>query len=114
MSEAKPAYLHGTSPTEQERLSLLNRLMNEAALRELRLKGGEKIVDFGSGLGQLSRAMARAAGGKLGGIARSREQLARAERDDLLDLREGDAAAPPLRDSEWGSFDLAHARFVLE
>ena len=52
-------YLHGTSPSEQERLSLLNRLMNEAALRELALQGGERIVDFGCGLGQLSRAADR-------------------------------------------------------
>jgi SAM-dependent methyltransferase len=108
------AYIHGTSPTEQERLSLLNRLMNEAALRQLALKGGERIVDFGAGLAQLSRAMAHAAGVKLVGIERSPEQLARAEPDPLLDLRQGDVADPPLRDSEWGSFDLAHTRFVLE
>ena len=107
-------YIHGTSATEQERLSLLNRLINEAALRELALQGGERIVDFGSGLGQLSRGMARAAGVKVIGIERSEEQLARAERDPLLDLRQGDVADPPLRDGEWGTFDLAHARFVLE
>lgn len=108
------AYLHGTSPAEQERLSLLNRLMNEAALRELRLGGGERIVDFGSGLGQLSLAMAKVAGVKLVGIERSEEQLARAPRDPLLDLRQGDVLHPPIREEEWGSFDVAHARFVLE
>src|SRR4051812_249192 len=108
------AYLHGTSPAEQGRLSLLNRLMNDAALRELSLKGGEKIVDFGCGLGQLSLEMARAAGTRLVGIEQSEEQLARAERHPLLDLRQGDAQQPPLRDGEWGSFDVAHARFVLE
>jgi SAM-dependent methyltransferase len=108
------AYLHGTSPAEQGRLSLLNRLMNDAALRELSLKGGERIVDFGCGLGQLSLEMARAAGTRLVGIEQSEEQLARAERHPLLDLRQGDAQQPPLRDGEWGSFDVAHARFVLE
>jgi SAM-dependent methyltransferase len=107
-------YLHGTSPSEQGRLSLLNRLMNEAALRELSLRGGERIVDFGCGLGQLSLAMARAAGARLVGIERSEEQLAGAERHELLDLRRGDVLDPPLRAEEWGSFDLAHARFVLE
>src|SRR5213595_4141961 len=111
---AEPAYLHGTSPAEQGRLSLLNRLMNEAAMRELAIRPGERIVDFGSGLGQLSLDMARAAGAPVVGIERSEEQLARAERDPLLDLRQGDVADPPLRDDEWGSFDLAHARFVLE
>lgn len=108
------AYLHGTSAAEQGRLSLLNRLMNDAGLRELGLKGGERIVDFGCGLGQLSLEMARAAGERLVGIEQSAEQLARAERHALLDLRLGDVADPPLQPAEWGSFDVAHARFVLE
>ena len=114
-------YLHGTSPTEQGRLSLLNQLMNDDALRELSLRGGERIVDFGCGLAQLSRGMARAAGRKLVGIERSAEQLAEAARQaavagegQLLDLRQGDVTAPPLRDEEWGAFDVSHARFVLE
>ena len=120
MDESAP-YLHGTSPVEQARLSLLNRLMNDGAMRELALRGGERIVDFGCGLGQLSRAMARAAGRRLVGVERSAEQLAEAARQaavagetQLLDLRQGDVSAPPLRDDEWGSFDVAHARFVLE
>ena len=105
-------YLHGTSPAEQERLSRLNRLMNDAALRELRIEPGERIVDFGCGLAQLSLAMAQRARAPLVGIERSAEQLARAERHELLDLRQGDVADPPLREDE--QFDLAHARFVLE
>src|SRR5216684_269221 len=119
--ETDAPYLHGTSPGEQERLSLLNRLMNDAALRELKLRGGERIVDFGCGLAQLSRGMARAAGAQLLGIERSAEQLAEAERQaaaadeqDLVELRQGDVRDPPLRAGEWGTFDVAHARFVLE
>ena len=111
---AESAYLHGTSPAEQGRLSLLNRLTNEAAMRELAIAKGDLIIDFGCGLGQLTLDMARAAGTRLVGIERSEEQLARAERHALLDLRLGDVSDPPLRDHEWGSFDLAHARFVLE
>jgi SAM-dependent methyltransferase len=113
MSAPAP-YLHGTSPAEQDRLSLLNRLMNEAALRELAIQPGTTVVDFGCGLAQLSLEMARAASRRLVGIEHSEEQLARAERHELLDLRQGDVADPPLREEEWGSFDLAHARFVLE
>jgi len=122
----KPAvshYLHGTDPHEQLRLSILNNLLNEASLHELHLRGGEKILDVGSGLAQLSRAMARSAGPgtRVVGIERSAEQLAEAVRqaraageEDLVELRQGDALALPLRDDEWGTFDVAHTRFLLE
>ena len=114
-------YIHGTAPEEQRRLSTLNALVNQRSLRELGLAGGERIVDFGAGLGQLTRDMARASGVAVVGIERSEEQIAEARRQaaaageaHLLDLRAGDAAAPPLEPHEWGSFDLAHTRFLLE
>ena len=116
-------YLHGTAPEEQRRLARLNELLNEASLRELRLRGGEKILEVGSGLGQFARLMRRAAGndGSLLGIERNEEQIAEALRraredgeEGLVDFRQGDALALPLREDEWGSFDLAHARFLLE
>jgi SAM-dependent methyltransferase len=124
-SAALPAsqYLHGTEPCEQVRLSTLNDLLNEASLRELGLRGGEKVLDVGSGLGQLSRAMARAAGagGRVLGIERSPEQLAEAARqareageENLVEFRQGDALALPLSEAEWGTFDVAHTRFLLE
>ena len=121
MGESRASsYLHGTAPEEQARLSTLNRLMNDAALRELALRGGERIADFGSGLGQLTRAMARAAGTRVLGIERSAEQLAEAVRqaraageEQLVELRRGEAEAGVRREEE-GSFDIAHARFVLE
>ncbi len=123
MEHIASQYLHGTSPEEQQRLSLLNDLLNQGSLQELRLQGGERILDIGSGLGQLARAMARQAGtrGKVVAIERSAEQIAEAKRqaleageDALLDLRQGEVLNLPLRDEEWGSFDIAHARFLLE
>jgi len=36
------------------------RASQPASLREMALQGDERIVDFGSGLGQFTRAMARA------------------------------------------------------
>lgn len=116
------SYLHGTSPQEQQRLSLLNDvLLNQACLRELSLRGDERIVDFGAGLGQFSRTMARSVPhGTVVGIERDPVQLAAALRlagqhgeSGLVDFRSGDVLRPELG-VEAGSFDLAHARFILE
>lgn len=118
---ATSEYLHGVDTDEQARLSLLNGLLNVGSLRELGLRGGERILDLGSGTGQLTRAMARAAGVRALGIERSAEQIAEAGRraaltgeSPLVEFRQGDALQLPLREDEWGSFDLAHTRFLLE
>jgi SAM-dependent methyltransferase len=116
-------YLHGTSPAEQGRLGLMNRLLNENSLREMHLAPGERIIDVGCGLGQLSREMARQVGpsGHVLGIERSREQLEVARQlaaadgeTELVEFRAGEAYRLPLESSEWGTFDIAHARFLLE
>jgi SAM-dependent methyltransferase len=115
-------YIHGTAPDEQRRLSLMNDvLLNPAFLRAIALRGDEKVLDLGSGLGQFSRAMARALpNGRVVGIERDETQRAAAmqlaeeagERD-LVDFRAGDALALDLGDA-WGTFDVAHTRFLLE
>lgn len=116
-------YIHGTTPSEQDRLSRLNELLNGMSLREMSLAGNERVLDIGSGLGQLTRAMARQVTprGAAVGVERSVEQLAQARRlatlakeESLVDFREGPADKLPLRAEEWGSFDVAHARFLLE
>jgi SAM-dependent methyltransferase len=116
-------YIHGSAPDEQRRLSRLNQLLNHASLRELKLRGGEAILDVGSGIGQFTRAMARVAGNgsRVVGIERDLDQLAEAARQaradgeqNLVDLRRGDAQDLPLRAEEWGTFDVAHTRFLLE
>ena len=50
MSTSESRYIHGTSSEEQRRLSLMNEFMNEAALRELGLRAGDRVVDVGCGL----------------------------------------------------------------
>ena len=114
-------YVHGTHPEEQRRLADLNALVNQASLAALQPKRGERALDVGSGLGQFARALAQATGTRVVGVERSPEQLARAEalaseagEGGLVEFRAGDALALPLSSSEWGSFDLAHARFLLE
>src|SRR5690242_8219687 len=101
----------------------MNRLLNENSLRELALRGDERVLDVGSGLGQLSRAIARQAGqrGRVIAIERSPEQLAVAAElakqdgeERLVEFREGPAERLPLQDDEWGTFDVAHTRFLLE
>ncbi|MEM7123830.1 MAG: methyltransferase domain-containing protein [Pseudomonadota bacterium] len=116
-------YIHGSSPEEQRRLSLMNDILNESCLKELDLQPGEKVLDLGSGLGQFTRLMARAVGsrGRVVGIERDQDQLAQAKRladsdeeSTLVEFRSGDALTLPLDEPEWGTFDVAHARFLLE
>lgn len=115
-------YIHGTDDDEQRRLSLMNDvLLNFAMLREMNLRGNERILDLGSGLGQFTRMMARAVpNGHVVGIEYSDEQLSAAKRlavndgeSSLAELRSGDALNLDL-DDEWGKYDVAHTRFLLE
>jgi SAM-dependent methyltransferase len=121
MAEQGSRYVHGTDPVEQRRLSMLNDLLNDTSLRQMALQPGERVLDVGSGLGQLTRMMGRATGVRVLGIERSPEQIAEAQRqareageETLIELRPGDALHLPLEVAEWGAFDVAHARFVLE
>ncbi len=121
---AKPAeYIHGTAPDEQRRLTMMNSIINEPALRELKLRRGQRVLDVGCGLGQFTRMMAREVGdeGCVVGIEFDEQQIEEAIRqaraadeDGLVQLRQGDARNLPLMDDEWGTFDIVHCRFVLE
>ena len=113
-------YIHGTAPHEQQRLGLLNSILNDASLRELALRPGDRVLDAGCGPGQFTRAMARIAT-HVTGVERDRRQLdlahtlaAASHESTLADFREGDVYALPLRPEEWGHFDVVHARFLLE
>lgn len=116
-------YVHGTSAEEQSRLSRMNELLNATSLAEIGVEPGARVLDLGSGLGQLTRGFARAAGshGFVVGVERSPEQLAEALAQarhegeaGAVDFRLGDVLAPPLAEDEWGSFDVVHGRFILE
>jgi SAM-dependent methyltransferase len=122
-STEKDHYIHGSAPKEQKRLSRLNELLNRACLRELMLQGNESVLDVGSGLGQFTRDIARVVtpGGRVVGVERDEQQLNEARRQaqeanetNLVEWRCGDVLKLPLKPQEWGTFDVAHARFVLE
>jgi SAM-dependent methyltransferase len=114
-------YTHGSGEAEQQRLTALNHRLNERCITAAQLEKGERVIDFGAGLAQFSRLMARATGVPVLALERDQKQIIEATRQadadgelGLLELRQGDVLAPPLRDDELGQFDVAHARFVLE
>jgi SAM-dependent methyltransferase len=103
-------YVHGTEPSEQERLAALNRLTNDTFLAFLGVGPGMRVLEVGSGLGILASAVARVAA-EVVGVERSPEQIAAAVRAPNVTYLEGDAHQLDLPDA---SFDLVYARYVLE
>lgn len=123
MTDEERKYIHGTTPTEQHRLSTLNDLLNQRSLAAMEIEPGIRLLDVGAGLGQLTRALARAAGpdGTVVGLERDAVQLSEAQRkaeaageSGLVEFREGNAYDFPLAAAEWSTFDIVHTRFVLE
>jgi SAM-dependent methyltransferase len=116
-------YIHGFSEAEMRRLTRMQDILNDAELASLDLTGVKRLLDVGSGLGQMTRAFARALepGSTVIGVEREARQLAKAAQQaqaageaGLVEFRLGDATSLPLTPEEFGSFDLAHARFLLE
>jgi SAM-dependent methyltransferase len=117
-------YIHGTHAEEQQRMVLMNSLLNRRMLPELGLRGGERVLDVGCGPGLFTREIARVVapgGGRVIAVDRDAVQLAEARRQAaeagegrLVEFRQGEAARLPLEPGEPGSFDLVHARFLLE
>ncbi|MGH7242445.1 MAG: class I SAM-dependent methyltransferase [Phycisphaerales bacterium] len=117
-------YVHGTHQSEQDRLALMNQILNARTLAEVPVRAGDRILDVGSGLGQMSIAFAKVggAGSRVLGIERSPEQITKAESSrstagltgSNVEFRQGDAMALPLHGDEHGRFDLAFTRFLLE
>jgi ubiquinone/menaquinone biosynthesis C-methylase UbiE len=112
-------YIHGSHPEEQDRLALLNQLINDRCFPKLKLKKGFRVLDVGSGLGQFTYQMSEAVGegGFCLGIERDVNQISVARKNhksNNLEFRQGDALHLPLTPNEWGTFDFAHTRFLLE
>jgi SAM-dependent methyltransferase len=116
------SYIHGTHEEEQERLYVLNKLLNQRCLDKIQVHGQEHVLDIGSGLGVFSRMLGRTLKkGRVVGVEKSPDQLNRClklaladNESDLVAFRSGSAYDLPLLKREWGSFDLIFIRFLLE
>ena len=51
---APDTYIHGTEPSEQDRLAALNRMTNAAFIRFLDVPSAARVLEVGSGLGLLA------------------------------------------------------------
>jgi len=121
MELPKASYIHGSHKEEQDRLSILNTILNNACLERMTFRGQEHILDVGCGLGQFTRLMAQQLdNGRVVGIERDEHQFAKAialaknDKEAMVDFRQGNAYALPLEKEEWNSFDIVFSRFLLE
>jgi len=106
------SYIHGTAPSEQARLALLNRLTNGPFVEFLGVQAQMRVLEVGSGLGLLaSEVSATAEGVEVVGIEQSAEQIAAAATSLRVRFVQGDAHHLPF---EQGSFDLVYCRYLLE
>jgi SAM-dependent methyltransferase len=109
---APDTYIHGTEPSEQERLAALNRMTNTTFVRFLDVPAGARVLEVGSGLGLLAVEVATAADGvHVVGLEVSPEQIAAAATSPRVTYRRGDAHTIDFPDA---SFDLVYARYLLE
>ncbi len=104
-------YIHGTEPSEQDRLAGLNAMTNAAFVRFLHVSPGSRVLEVGSGLGILANDLAVAAGADVWGIELSAAQLAAARPRAGVTFTQGDAHALHFPDD---AFDLVYARYLLE
>jgi SAM-dependent methyltransferase len=112
MTTRPTTYIHGTQPSEQERLVELNRLTNDPFVEFLQVRPRTRVLEVGSGLGILASAVARAAEGvRVVGVEMSSAQIAAADRGEPVVLVQADAHALPVADRV---FDLVYVRFLLE
>lgn len=119
MTSTTSTYIHGSSAEEHARLAWMNDLLNARELAAVAPRGDERALEMGAATALFARALAgRLARGSVIAVERDDQQLAAARRNaegcPNLELRQGDVLAPPLAAGEWGSFDLVHARFLLE
>lgn len=121
LMSGRPRHARPEALAERDRLERRNALLNGPCVRALGLRGGESVLDVGSGPGIFAREISRAAPGvRVTGIERDEILCREAGRlaadagaDARFVTRAGDAHALPLLPEEWGTFDVALARHVI-
>jgi len=109
---SKDIYIHGTEPSEQDRLAGLNRMTNAAFIAFLNVAPGSRVLEVGSGLGLLAAEVAASAPDvDVVGVELSAAQIAAAPARPRVMFLQGDAHALDFPD---GRFDLVYARYLLE
>jgi SAM-dependent methyltransferase len=108
---SKDIYIHGVEPSEQQRLTGLNRMTNAAFIRFLDVAPASHVLEVGSGLGILAAEVAAAADVDVVGVELSAAQIAAAAPRPRVTFKQGDAHALDFPDA---SFDLVYARYLLE
>jgi ubiquinone/menaquinone biosynthesis C-methylase UbiE len=113
------AYIRGTHPEDQSRLSLLNDLTNTSFLDFLDIRPGDSVLEVGSGLGILAHRVATAfPDSQVTGVEIAAEQIdkARADFSETPNLKfiEGDALSLDLQESLFKGEPLWVGLFLLE
>src|SRR3954465_1582372 len=107
---SKGVYIHGTQPSEQERLAGLNRMTNAAFLSFLNVPPHARVLEVGSGLGLLAVEVADAAAHvQVVGVEISAAQIAAAPAHPRVTYVQGDAHTLEFPD---GTFDVVYARYL--
>lgn len=120
VTHAGSTYVLGWSDAEQDRLIRQARLLEpltERLFRAAGIRAGDRVLDIGSGVGDVAMIAARLVGpsGRVVGVERDADYIARArERIAAVGLRNVDFVRADLDELEiGGTFDAAVGRLVL-
>lgn len=113
MKNSGSKYIHGTSKSEQSRLSKLNYMTNKDFIDFVDAKPTDIILELGSGLGILTESISQGmTSGKVVGIEISDKQIEKCpSQSEKLEFIKGDVHNLPFDNN---TFDKIYCRYILE